>query len=175
MKSLLWNSASLGVEERRRRRLEALAGCKGSPLDKAAGRPEGATGQRLQTEDRVERLEAASSGLALSCVWDIADELIEGGLGGEADASLATGESLEAGGEMEVSIIKERDDNGADRRLGLVLSTTHEIPQLHVSAIRDGGLAESSLLRKGDRVLEVNGVAVHHAEEATALMMQAMR
>ena len=76
---------------------------------------------------------------------------------------------------LEVSIIKEREDSGADKRLGLVLSTSPEISHLHVSVIRDGSLAADSNLREGDRVLEVNGVSVHHAEEATALMMQVTR
>ena len=171
MKSSL-KSPSLGVDERRRRRLEALAGCKGS-TETAAGGPEDATG--LQTEDGSGRVEAEASGGGggvASDVWLIADGDDEDGT---ALSSYATGESLEGDKVVEVSIIKERDDNGSDRRLGLVLSTSPDIPQLHVSVIRDGGLAALSMLREGDRVLEVNGVSVHHAEEATALMMQVTR
>ena len=172
MKSPL-KSPSLGVDERRRRRLEALAGCKGS-TEMAAGRPEDAAG--LQTEDRSARAEAEASGggggVAVSNVWLIADGDDEDGT---AFSSHATGGSLEGDEVVEVSIIKEREDNGADRRLGLVLSTSPDIPQLHVSMIRAGGLAAISMLREGDRVLEVNGVSVHHAEEATTLMMQVTR
>jgi hypothetical protein len=172
MKSPL-KSPSLGVDERRRRRLEALAGCKGS-TEMVAGRPEDAAG--LQTEDRSARAEAEASGggggVAVSNVWLIADGDDEDGT---AFSSHATGGSLEGDEVVEVSIIKEREDNGADRRLGLVLSTSPDIPQLHVSMIRAGGLAAISMLREGDRVLEVNGVSVHHAEEATTLMMQVTR
>ena len=172
MKSPL-KSPSLGVDERRRRRLEALAGSKGS-TEMAAGRPEDAAG--LQTEDRSARAEAEASGGggggAVSNVWLIADGDDEDGT---AFSSHATGGSLEGDEVVEVSIIKEREDNGADRRLGLVLSTSPDIPQLHVSMIRAGGLAAISILREGDRVLEVNGVSVHHAEEATTLMMQVTR
>ena len=161
-------SPSLGVDERRRRRLEALAGCKG-PTD-----AEHATG--LQTEDGSETVEEEASGgggdVAASDVWQIADGDDDDGA---AFSSHATGESLGGDEVVEVSIIKEREDSGADKRLGLVLSTSPEIPQLHVSVIRDGSLAADSKLREGDRVLEVNGVSVHHAEEATALMMQVTR
>ena len=173
MKSSSLKSPSLGVDERRRRRLEALAGCRGS-TETAAGRPEDATG--LQTEDRSGKVEAEASGsgggVASSDVWLIADGDDEDGT---ASSSHATGGSLEGDEVVEVSIIKEREDTGADKRLGLVLSTSADIPQLHVSVIRDGGLAALSMLREGDRVLEVNGVSVHHAEEATALMMQVTR
>ena len=168
-------SPSLGVDERRRRRLEALAGCKG-PTD-----AEHATG--LQTEDGSETVEEEASGGggggAASDVWQIADGDDGDGaaLVNVAFSSHAT-EVVEvslADEVVEVSIIKERADSGADKRLGLVLSTSPEIPQLHVSVIRDGSLAADSNLREGDRVLEVNGVSVHHAEEATALMMQVTR
>ena len=171
MKSSSLKSPSLGVDERRRRRLEALASCRGS-TETAAGRPEDATG--LQTEDRSGKVEASGGGggVASSDVWLIADGDDEDGT---ASSSHATGGSLEGDEVVEVSIIKEREDTGADKRLGLVLSTSADIPQLHVSVIRDGGLAALSMLREGDRVLEVNGVSVHHAEEATALMMQVTR
>ena len=168
-------SPSLGVDERRRRRLEALAGCKG-PTD-----AEHATG--LQTEDGSETVEEEASGgggdVAASDVWQIADGDDGDGaaLVNVAFSSHAT-EVVEvslADEVLEVSIIKERADSGADKRLGLVLSTSPETPQLHVSVIRDGSLAADSNLREGDRVLEVNGVSVHHAEEATALMMQVTR
>ena len=160
-------SPSLGVDERRRRRLEALAGCKG-PTN-----AEHATG--LQTEDGSETVEEEASGggggVAASDVWQIADGDDDDGA---AFSSHATGvvEVRLADEVVEVSIIKEREDSSANKMLGLVLSTSPEIPQLHVSVIRDGSLAADSKLREGDRVLEVNGVSVHHAEEATALMMQ---
>ena len=170
-------SPSLGVDERRRRRLEALAGCKG-PTD-----AEHATG--LQTEDGSETVgeeqeaSGGGGGVAASDVWQIADGDDGDGaaLVNVAFSSHAT-EVVEvslADEVLEVSIIKEREDSGADKRLGLVLSTSPEMPQLHVSVIRDGSLAADSNLREGDRVLEVNGVSVHHAEEATALMMQVTR
>ena len=163
-------SPSLGVDERRRRRLEALAGCKG-PTD-----AEHATG--LQTEDGSETVEEEASGggggVAASDVWQIADGDDDGGAAFPSHATEVVEVSL-ADEVVEVSILKERGDSGADKRLGLVLSTSPEIPQLHVSVIRDGSLAADSNLREGDRVLEVNGVSVHHAEEATALMMQVTR
>ena len=163
-------SPSLGVDERRRRRLEALAGCKG-PTD-----AEHATG--LQTEDGSETVEEEASGggggVAASDVWQIADGDDDDGAAFSSHATEGVEVSL-ADEVVEVSIIKEREDSGADKRLGLVLSTSPEIPQLHVSVIRDGSLAAGSKLREGDRVLEVNGVSVHHAEEATALMMQVTR
>ena len=112
---------SLGVDERRRRRLEALAGCKG-PTD-----AEHATG--LQTEDGSETVEEEASGggggVAASDVWQIADGDDDDGA---AFSSHATGESLGGDEVVEVSIIKEREDSGADKRLGLVLSTSAEIP-----------------------------------------------
>ena len=161
---------SLGVDERRRRRLEALAGCKG-PTD-----AEHATG--LQTEDGSETVEGEASGGggggAASDVWQIADGDDDDGAAFSSHATEVVEVSL-ADEVVEVSIIKEREDSGADKRLGLVLSTSAEMPQLHVSVIRDGSLAADSNLREGDRVLEVNGVSVHHAEEATALMMQVTR
>ena len=167
-------SPSLGVDERRRRRLEALAGCKG-PTD-----AEHATG--LQTEDGSETVEEEASGGggggAASDVWQIADGDDDDGAAFSSHALAHATEVVEvslADEVLEVSIIKEREDSGADKRLGLVLSTSPEIPHLHVSVIRDGSLAADSNLREGDRVLEVNGVSVHHAEEATALMMQVTR
>lgn len=135
----------------------------------------------MLTEDRSGRLKATAGGLvAASCASLIAGDSPEASeYPSEYPSEYASLEAGESPGaseeveEVEVCIIKERDDNGDDRKLGLVLSTSHEIPKLHISVIRKDGLAARTLLRVGDRVLEVNGVSVHHSEEATAVMMQA--
>ena len=83
--------------------------------------------------------------------------------------------SIETDQELEVSIVKERNDNGEERKLGLVLSRSPKVLGLLVSKIEGSSQAADSLLREGDRVITVNGVAVQSAGEATDLMNQARR
>ena len=64
----------------------------------------------------------------------------------------------------------------ADAKLGLVLSTSDEVPELHISLIRPGSLAAATaVLQEGDRILEVNGAKVEVPDDANVLMKQAMR